>query len=242
MSSIAREEEMIREDQASIDYVRPVIAEFAGTFCFIFIGAGSIVANQMTHGALGLLGIALAHGLGLAVMICIFGATSGAHFNPAVTIGLAVTNHIKPALALLYIIAQLVGATLSGLALRVMFPQAVWETAQLGTPMLGSGVSFGLGVFVEALLTFFLVLAVFGTAVDERAPQIGGFGIGLTLMASILVGGSISGASLNPARTFGPALAGGFWTNDLVYWIGPIVGAIIAALLYQYVILPRKNQ
>jgi MIP family channel proteins len=218
-----------------------VIAELVGTFGFIFIGAGSIVANQMTHGALGTLGIALAHGLGLAIMICIFGATSGAHFNPAVTIGLAVTNRIKPALALLYIIAQLVGATLSGLALRVIFPPSVWEVAQLGTPMLGTGVSFGLGVFVEALLTFFLVLAVFGTAVDERAPKIGGFGIGLTLMVSILVGGSISGASLNPARTFGPALAGGFWTNDLVYWIGPIVGAIIAALLYQYVILPRKN-
>jgi glycerol uptake facilitator-like aquaporin len=94
-----------------------------------------------------------------------------------------------------------------------------------------------LGVLIEAILTFFLLLAVFGTAVDKRAPKIGGFGIGLTLFVAILMGGPLTGASLNPARTFGPALAGGFWQNDLVYWIGPIIGAVIAALIYEYVIL-----
>jgi MIP family channel proteins len=226
-------------EETSKDYVKPVIAELIGTFAFVFIGAGSIIANTLTHGALGLVGIALAHGLALSIMITAFAATSGGHINPAVTIGMLVTRRIAPLLGLLYIVAQLVGATLAGLLLQAVFPQVVWQAAQLGTPMLGPGVSFGTGVLVEAVLTFFLLLAVFGTAVDPRAPKIGGFGIGLTVAFDILVGGALTGASMNPARTFGPALAGGFWNNDLVYWIGPIIGAVLAALIYQYVILPR---
>jgi MIP family channel proteins len=232
--------EVGREARTSL--VRPVVAELVGTFAFVFIGAGAIVTNTMTHGAVGLLGIALAHGLALSIMISVFGATSGGHFNPAVTIGFLVTRRIAPLLALLYIVAQLVGATLAGLLLRIIFPEAVWQAAQLGTPNLAPGVSFGTGVLLEAVLTFFLLLAVFGTAVDERAPKIGGFGIGLTVLFDILMGGPLTGASMNPARTFGPALAGGFWQNDLVYWIGPIIGGIIAALLYEYVILPRRER
>ncbi len=232
--------EVRREDRTSM--VWPVIAEFVGTFAFFFIGAGAIVTNTMTHGAVGLLGIALAHGLALSIMISVFGATSGGHFNPAVTIGLLVTRRIAPVLAIFYIVAQLAGGTLAGLMLRVIFPEAVWQAAQLGTPNLAPGVSFWTGVLVEALLTFFLLLAVFGPAVDKRAPKIAGFGIGLTVMFDILMGGPLTGASMNPARTFGPALAGGFWQNDLVYWIGPIIGGIIAALLYEYVILPRRER
>src|SRR5436305_10096665 len=148
-----------------------------------------------------------------------------------------VTRRIAPLLWLLYIVAQLVGATLAGLLLQAIYPQAVWQAAQPGTPNLAPGVSFGTGVLVEAVLTFFLLLAVFGTAVDPRAPKIGGFGIGLTVLVDILVGGALTGAAMNPARAFGPALAGGFWQNDLVYWIGPIIGAVIAALIYEYVIL-----
>jgi MIP family channel proteins len=218
-------------------YVRPLIAELLGTFAFVFIGAGSIITNVLTSGGVGLLGIALAHGLALAIVITIFAATSGGHINPAVTIGFLVTRRIAPLLGILYIVAQLVGATLAGLLLRVVFPQVVWQAAQLGTLMLAPGVSFGLGVLVEAVLTFFLLLAVFGTAVDPRAPKIGGFGIGLTVLVDILVGGPLTGAAMNPAIAFGPALAGGFWQNDLVYWIGPIIGAVIAALIYEYVIL-----
>jgi MIP family channel proteins len=228
-------------------YVKPVVAELIGTFGFVFIGAGSIITNILTrgavgtHGAVGLVGIALATGLALAIMITIFAATSGGHINPAVTVGFLVTRRIAPLLGLLYIVAQLVGATLAGLLLRVMYPQALWQAALLGTPNLAPGVSFGLGVLIEAVLTFFLLLAVFGTAVDPRAPKIGGFGIGLTVLVDILVGGPLTGAAMNPARTFGPALAGGFWQNDLVYWIGPIIGAVIAASIYEYVILrPRR--
>src|SRR5436305_5589939 len=228
-------------EETSKSYVKPLIAELIGTFAFVFIGAGSIIANVLTHGALGLLGIALAHGLALSIMVTIFAATSGGHINPAVTIGMVVTRRIAPLLGLLYIVAQLVGATLAGLLLQAVFPQVVWQVAQLGTPMLAPGVSFGTGVLVEAVLTFFLLLAVFGTAVDPRAPKIGGFGIGLTVLVDILLGGALTGASMNPARTFGPALAGGFWNNDLVYWIGPIIGAVIAALIYQYVILRTRQ-
>ena len=221
----------------SEQYVKPVVAELIGTFGFVFIGAGSIITNTLTNGMVGLMGIAFALGLGLAIMVTIFAATSGGHINPAVTIAFLVTRRIAPLMGLLYIVAQLVGATLAGLLLRAIYPQAVWQAARLGTTYLGPGVSFGLGVLIEAILTFFLLLAVFGTAVDPRAPKIGGFGIGLTVFVDILMGGPLTGGSMNPARTFGPALAGGFWQNDLVYWIGPIIGAIIAALIYEYVIL-----
>ena len=224
-------------EETSKDYVKPVIAELIGTFAFVFIGAGSIITNTLTHGALGTLGIALAHGLALSIVITVFAATSGGHINPAVTVGFLVTRRIAPLLGLLYIVAQLVGATLAGLLLRAMYPVAVWQAASLGTPLLAPGVSIGTGVLVEAVLTFFLLLAVFGTAVDPRAPKIGGFGIGLTVAFDILMGGALTGALMNPARTFGPALAGGFWQNEYVYWIGPIIGAVIAALIYEYVIL-----
>ena len=223
--------------EARTSYVKPLIAELVGTFAFVFLGAGSIITNTLTQGTLGILGIALAHGLTLSIMITVFAATSGGHLNPAVTIAMLVTRRIAPLLGLLYIVAQLVGATLAGLLLRAVFPQAVWQVAELGTQMLAPGVSFGTGVLVEAVLAFFLLLAVFGTAVDPRHVQIGGFGIGLTVAVDILLGAALTGASMNPARTFGPALAGGFWQNDLVYWIGPIIGAVLAALLYQYGIL-----
>lgn len=223
-------------------YVIPAFAELVGTFAFVFIGAGSIITNTLLHGAPGLLSIALAHGLALSIVISVFGATSGGHVNPAVTVGFLLTRRIKPLLGLLYIVAQLIGATLAGFLLQAIFPQAIWQAAQLGTPNLAPGVSLSSGILIEAILTFFLVLAVFGTAVDKRAPKIGGFGIGLTVLVDILVGGPLTGAAMNPARTFGPALAGGFWQNNIVYWIGPIVGAALAALLYEYVILrPQRN-
>src|SRR2546430_1146928 len=162
-------------------YVKPLIAELIGTFVFVFIGAGSIITNILTHGAIGILGIALAHGLALAIVITIFAATSGGHINPAVTIAMLVTRRIAPLLGILYIVVQLVGATLAGLLLQAIYPQVIWQAAQLGTPSLAPGVSFGTGVLVEAVLTFFLLLAVLGTDVDPRAPKNGGFRIGPTV-------------------------------------------------------------
>src|SRR3989442_556102 len=177
-------------EETSKGYVKPLIAELIGTFAFVFIGAGSIITNTLTHGAIGTLGIALAHGLALSIMITVFAATSGGHLNPAVTIGMLVTRRIAPLLGILYIVAQLVGATLAGLLLQAIYPQAVWQAAQLGTPNLAPGVSFGTVVLVEAGLTFFLLLAVFGNAVVPRAAKIRRFRIGLSAPVGILVGGA----------------------------------------------------
>lgn len=209
------------------------LAEAIGTFGLCFIGAGAIITNQMTGGAVGLIGIALAHGIVLAVMVSALGHVSGAHVNPAVTIGLLVGGKISSGKAVGYIISQLVGGIIAGLLLRAIYPVSVWAPVNLGTPGLGEGVSAGTGVLVEIILTFFLVTAVYGTAVDEKAPKIGGFGIGLVLVFDILMGGPLTGASMNPARTFGPAVASGFWDAHWVYWVGPIAGGILAAIAYK---------
>jgi glycerol uptake facilitator-like aquaporin len=136
----------------------------------------------------------------------------------------------------------LAGGVLAGFALRVIFSPNVWAASNLGTPGLSQGVSFLNGVYVEAILTFLLVFTIFGTAVDSRAPKnIYGFAIGLVLTFDILMGGPLTGASMNPARTFGPGLAAGFFDNHLVYWIGPILGGIAAALLYNNVLLSNED-
>jgi aquaporin Z len=222
---------------------RSLVAEFVGTFALIFIGAGSIITNQLTKGAVGLPGIAAAHALVLAIMISALGHISAGHFNPAVTFGVWVARKIAAPLAALYVVAQLIGATVGGLLLLAIFPKSVWQPVQLGTPGLANGTSFGTGVLLEAILTFFLVFAVFGTAIDVRGSfkAIAGFGIGLVLGFDILMGGPLTGASMNPARTFGPALVSGFWQNHLVYWIGPLIGAAVAAGIYGYLLLPRPS-
>lgn len=225
---------------------RAALAELVGTFAFFFIGAGAICTDAYTNGGVGLVGIALAHGLALSVMISALGAISGGHFNPAVTIAVTVVGRMKPIQAASYIVAQLLGAVLAGVLLRVIFsqifPEAVTGAAHLGTPGLGKDVSFGTGVLIEAVLTFFLLLAIYGTAVDDRAPRtIAGFGIGLTVGLDILMGGPLTGAAMNPARAFGPALAAGYWDNHLVYWIGPIVGAVAAAVLYEFAFIERAT-
>ncbi|MEE9276562.1 MAG: aquaporin [bacterium] len=220
---------------------RACVAEAVGAFAYCFIGAGSIVLDAKTGGAVGLIGIAAAHGLILSVMISSLGAVSGGHFNPAVTVGFMVTGKQNVGPGISYIISQLIGGVLAGLLLRAIFAAEVWQKVKLGTPALGEGVGFGTGVLVEIILTFFLVIVIWGTAVDERKPDIGGFAIGLTIAADILMGGPLTGASMNPARTFGPALAGGGFdgVNHLVYWIGPIVGAVIAATLYNKLFLKK---
>jgi MIP family channel proteins len=218
---------------------RACVAEAIGTFGLCFIGAGSIILDAKTGGGVGLIGIALAHGVILSIMISALGGVSGGHFNPAVTIGFLVTKKQEAGEGISYIISQLVGGTVAGLLLRAIYAPEVWQKVHLGTPMLGEGVSVGTGILVEIVLTFFLVTAIWGTAVDDRKPDIGGFGIGLTLTADILMGGPLTGASMNPARTFGPALAGGGFDGHLVYWIGPIIGAVIAAVLYNNILIKK---
>lgn len=222
---------------------RSLLAEFVGAFALIFIGAGSIVTDHWLKGGLGLFGIAAAHALVLSVMISALGHISGAHFNPAVTFAVWIARRIPSLTAVLYVIAQLAGAAAGGVLLLAIFPSAQWRAVHLGTPGLGLGVGFGTGVLLEAVLTFFLVMAVFGVAIDSRGPfkGVAGFGIGLVLIADILMGGPLTGAAMNPARAFGPALASGSWTDQLVYWIGPLIGAAVAAGLYGYLLLPRPS-
>ncbi len=220
------------------EHIRALAAEAAGTFFFFFIGAGSIVAGG------DLVAVALAHGLALAVAISAFGALSGGHFNPAVTFGLALAGkHPWPRLAT-YGLAQLVGALIAGFALAYVFDfaKAASDKTHLGTPVLAPGISVTAAIALEAVLTIFLLWAVFGTAVSPRAPKIAGFGIGLTVAADILMGGPLTGAAMNPARWFGPAVAASFYDNWYVYWIGPLVGASLAGLSYRYVFAPPEDR
>lgn len=213
---------------------RAVLAEAVGTFALIFIGAGSIIADQMSGGRLGVTGIALAHGLAIGTMVAAAGHVSGGHFNPAVTAGFVLVRRLPLGQGVAYGIAQLAGGSVGAFLLTASFPDAARRAVHLGTPALGSAVSPGTGIVVEAILTFLLVFVIFGTAVDTRGPRtIAGLMIGLVITMDILGGGVLTGAAMNPARAFGPALFSGFWQNQIVYWIGPLIGGGAAALLYE---------
>jgi MIP family channel proteins len=215
---------------------RPV-AELLGTFGLVFFGAGAVVTSGT--GGFGLLGVALVHAIVLSVMVSATMGVSGGHLNPAVTLGFLATRRIDGKSAAMYIVAQLVGAILAGLAIKAFLPGPMVRATIAGTPQLAGTITVPLAIGMEALLTFFLVSAVFGTCVNPDAPKIGGFGIGLTLFFDIMVGGPFTGAAMNPARAFGPALTSGVWTSHAVYWIGPIIGGVVAALLWDKVILPK---
>lgn len=209
------------------------LAEGIGTFALTFVGAAVICADSYSGGQAGLVGIALAHGLILAALVTSLGHVSGGHVNPAVTVGALFARAIAPAAAGVYVVAQLLGAAVAGLMLTATFGAEVWEPVRLGTPVLGPGVAPGTGMFIEAVLTFLLVLVVLQTAVDRRAPRhVYGIAIGFTLAAGILVAGPLTGAALNPARAFGPALASATFADHYVYWIGPLVGGVLAAMAH----------
>jgi MIP family channel proteins len=232
-----------------------VIAEFFGTLLFVFIGAGSVVLfglvvsqQNPTLVAVGLVPIALATGLGMAVLISNTGHISGGHHNPAVTISVWVAGKIEAGRAGLYILAQLLGAAAGAWLLSVIIPKGIWTRTDLGTPEVNAHpfgaftFSPGRAVFLEAVLTFILVYTVFATAVDERGSfkVISGLPIGLAIGVDILVGGFFTGASMNPARSFGPALVSGTWTDFWVYIVGPITGGILAASVYWFAFLRSR--
>jgi aquaporin Z len=218
------------------DAVRRAIAEALGAGALTFIGAGAIMAGN------DLLGVAIAHGLILAIMVSALGHISGGHFNPAVTFGLLVTRRIEPAMAIVYWVSQFVGAVIAALLLRAVFNDTIVDAAHLGAPALGEGVSAGEGLLLEIIMTFFLVLVVFATAVDELGAfkLIAGFAIGLTIAADILMGGGLTGAAMNPSRAFGPQLVGNFWADGWIYYLGPLIGGAIAALLYDRIYLRQR--
>jgi MIP family channel proteins len=209
------------------------VAEFFGTFTLIFIGVGAIAADYATDGALGLTGIALAHGLAIAVMVSATAAASGGHLNPAVTCGALAAGKIAPRTAAGYIVAQCLGAVVAAFAVKMAVP-AVWlDAVGMGTPAVGEGVTIGQALVMEIVLTFFFMFVVYGTAIDARAPKMAGLFIGLTIALDIMAGGPVSGGAMNPARHFGPALMGGGMQNAWLYWVGPILGAVIGALVYK---------
>ena len=215
------------------DALRRGVAEFVGTFALIFVGVGSIVFAQSS----GLVGVALAHGLTIAVMASAVGHISGGHFNPAVTFGFLVTRRIAPSLAGVYVVAQLAGGVLGALALRGLFPSQA--NLDAGVPVLNDAVSVGAGVGLEAILTFFLVWVIFATAADPGGAfkSIAGLAIGLTITIDILAAGPLTGAAMNPARSLGPELVQNVWGDFWVYLAGPALGAAAAALLYDWLYL-----
>lgn len=228
-------------------YTRPqkLVAEFLGTFALIFFGVGSICADQMlkagNSGGLGLLGIAVAHGLAIGIMVTAVGHVSGGHLNPAVTIGFWVTRKLGTFDTLLYWLAQLAGGVAAAYLLKIIVPDDTWRAVGLGTPELARDFTRTSGMILEGIMTFFLVYVVFATAADERGAfnKIAGFAIGLTVTLDILMGGPLTGAAMNPARAFGPALASAHWANHGVYWVGPLAGGVLAGWLYDSLYLKK---
>jgi aquaporin Z len=217
-----------------------LVAEFLGTFFLCFAGIAAILSATPAGGSgAGIVGIALAHGLALSVAVSAFGGISGAHFNPAVSAGFLVTGRLAPSRFVPYVIVQLAGATVAAAACRLVFlPEAVTQ-GQLGIPLPAAWASTSAVLVAEFIMTFLLMTAIYGTAVDERgkAVKIGGFGIGLTVAFDILAGGAVTGASMNPARSFGPALVQANFAWHWAYWVAPIAGACVAALLYEKALL-----
>jgi aquaporin Z len=220
---------------------RAAVAEFVATFALVFIGAGAVVTAST--GTLDLVGVALAHGLVLMVMVSVTGHISGGLVNPAVAIALWVAGKLTTVRAGVLIAAQLAGAIVGAAALRWVVGGDGFDAGAAGAPVLGPGVDVGTATVLEAILTFLLVYAVFGTAVDERGPWLktAGLTIGLVIAFEIMAFGPVTGAAMNPARWLGPALIGGLWSDAIVWTVGPIAGGIIAAVVYTRVFLQGRD-
>lgn len=209
-----------------------LVAEFIGTFALIFMGAGALAITEAN-----LLGVALAHGLVIVVFIYAYGHLSGTHINPAVTLGLLIAGEIEFVAAIGYWIVQFLGGILGAVLLNAVLP----DPGDLGVTILAEGVTPVQGLVVEIVLTFFLVNTIFNTAVNGKAGNFAGLAIGLTLIFCILMGGPLTRASLNPARTLGPAIVSGNYADLWLYFVGPCVGAILAALLYIGVLKDKEE-
>ena len=221
------------------DSYRHFASEFIGTFFLVFIGGGAIM--MAPEGGAGLIAIAIAHGFALAIGVTALMRISG-HFNPAVTFGFLVTRRIEPMMAGLYIVAQILGAMAASYALKGLIPAAMFALAHGGIQSISIDISGTQAFFLEAIATFMLVFVVFATAVDPQAPKVGGFAIGLVVMVGILAIGPLTGGSMNPARSFGPAVAVGMYEGQIIYWLGPIFGGIVAAAMYEGLFLRRAPE
>jgi MIP family channel proteins len=218
---------------------RPLVAEFVGTALFVFMGVSSMVVNAATNNGIGTLGVATAHGVAMAVIVTMTMSVSGGHINPAVSVGLWLVQKIDGRTLGQYVGAQLLGGVVGALLVKGLLPTMAVRVTSLGTPQLTGTLGLFQGIGIEAVLTFFLVSAVFGTAVSSQAPKVGGFGIGLAILVCGLAAGPLTGAAMNPARAFGPALVSGDWHAHAAYWIGPLLGATAAGALWKSILLPR---
>ena len=223
--------------------MRAYAAEFLATMLFVLMGTGAVIGVGVT-GEFSLVVIALAHGLGIGVMVYAVANISGGHLNPAVTLGMMVTKRIKIAPGVAYVVAQMSGAAVATALWYLILFNAVGESMQFGahgvnTDALGEGGAF----LLEIILTFVLVGVIFATAVSKK-----GFGImaplaiGLTIALIHLVAVPLTGASVNPARTFGPALISNAFDSYWLYILGPAIGAVLAAALWHHVFLPAQEE
>jgi MIP family channel proteins len=217
---------------------RPTLARRAGAegiaaFALVFAGCGAAVSNAVYDGALGQVGVALTFGLAVMAMDYATGHLSGAHINPAVTLAFTLTRHFPAREAGAYVAAQAVGATLAALALLAVWPD---QPAQLGATVPATGVAVGSALVYELILTAILMFTIMAVATDTRAVGAGAaIAIGGAVGLDALFGGPVTGASMNPARTLGPAIAAGEWRDFWIYVVGPVAGATLAALAYQSV-------
>lgn len=207
-----------------------LLAEFLGVFFLCLFGIGAITNDA------GLTGIALAHGFAIFIAISAFAHISGAHFNPAVTVALAATKRIAALDASAYIVAQLIGGAAAAAVANLAFGSFA------GVPALGDGIDLTTGIIIEAIATFILMIVIMGVAVDSRGSfaTVGGFPIALAIVGDIFWSGPATGAAMNPARWFGPALVSGDMSNALVWIVGPIVGALLAVFAYDLVMKPEQ--
>jgi MIP family channel proteins len=223
--------------------LKSYLAEFIGTFALVFVGAGSFCVDAASGGRLGLGGLALAYGAAGMMATYAYGPISGGHFNPAITLAFYATGRTDAIKTVFYVVSQLLGAALAGQLLLATMHQPELQAAPafLGACDL-TGIGFRAATLLEAVGTFFLVSAVYATTVDARgragaAP----LAAGVALAAGMLCLGPLTGAALNPARAFGPAVVTGHWTHWYVYWAGPLVGGVCAALLYEMMFLEAKK-
>jgi aquaporin TIP len=218
--------------------IRHAYSEFLGTFALVFVGSGAIMTAAMGNGTV--MDVAVAHGLVLGVFCSAF-MRIAAHFNPAVTIGFLFARRITPTLAVVHIIAQFAGAIIAAFMLKALYPVEIFANTHGGGQSIITEIAGLQPWLLEAVATFFLMTVIYGTAVDKRSPNVGGFGIGLTVAAAILTIGPLTGGSLNPARSWGPAIASGVYEGIGIFTVAPIIGAIAAALAYEHLVLRRDD-
>ncbi|KAK1266404.1 Aquaporin TIP2-1 [Acorus gramineus] len=233
------------DDSFSLSSFKAYLAEFISTFLFVFAGVGSAIAyNKLTSNAAldpaGLVAVAVAHGLALFVTVAIAANISGGHVNPAVTFGLALGGQITILTGIHYWLAQLVGAIAASFLLKF-----VTGGLAIPTHTLAAGVGGFEGVVMEIITTFALVYTVYATAADPKKGSLGTIApiaIGFIVGANILAAGPFSGGSMNPARSFGPAVASGDFTDNWVYWVGPLIGGGLAGLVYTYAFMCTTHE